>query len=359
MRWAQIASRALIVLVVFAASVPAAEWAYRRAGVQVAGAMGGFYEPFGQGSFKPRPNARAFMNWYSGSFTVNTDSTGFRVGDERSDAEAKAPVDVLVLGDSQAFGQGLAFERTIIGEFAALARADGLRVANASVGGHFLRNQVEVASWLVSEVGLKPRAVLLCLTPRATGEPEAYSAAHVEDGELWDRPPGRLMKARAWLSANSAIYLTVRNAIRNTLGDRAADSRGFFFRYSTGQEQEARTRQLAEETGKLRAVLEKAGSRLFVCYLPLAVDAEVDDLAAAANPPVTGVSGRAPLESAEAAARAVGAPFVDASPALAQRRREGKPISLPSDPHYCAETSRLVAETIYAAVDWPGVCGRR
>jgi len=336
--------------------VPVAEVGFRLAGVQTAGAMGGFYETFGQNSFKSAPNASAFMNWYSGSFHVYTDSLGFRVSEPGREAPSAAALDILVMGDSQAFGQGLEFEHTVAGQFAAIATEHGLRVGNAAVGGHFLRNQLELFMWLVREKGLRPRVVLVCLTPRSVTEPEGYSEAFVEDGQLWDVKPGRVKKVRAWLSANSAVYLTVRNALRNAEGVPARDSRGFFRMYGTGPERAAPLHDLAEVLEGFDNLAASIGASLAVAYLPLALDGEIESLAAAQSPPVAGVSGRANADASRDVSAALGTPFVDASPALEKQRRGGKAITLKSDPHYNAETSRAAAEVLYNSLDWPGLC---
>src|SRR5262245_44244479 len=113
----------LVTLLVWAASVPLAEYAFLLAGTRVAGVMDGFYLPFAEKSYRPRENAEAFMNWFSGGFHVYTDDLGLRVGSDRAASHDRGAVDILVMGDSQAFGQGLDYEQTVVGRFAALAAA--------------------------------------------------------------------------------------------------------------------------------------------------------------------------------------------------------------------------------------------
>ncbi len=350
--------RALVVLLVFLASIPGAEAAYRWAGVQVAGAMGGFYESFGERSFKSAPGASVLMNWYSGTFHVHTDGLGFRVAQPGRPSPDPASIDILLMGDSQTFGQGLEYERTVAGEFAAIAGGHELRVANAAVGGHFLRNQLELLRWLVDGPRLRPRVIAVVLTPRSVSDPDGYSEAHVEEGQLWDAPPDFAKRARAWLSGNSAVYLTVRNAVRNATGGQSREATPYLRMYDAARFEGEAGAALASVVKDFADLAESIGARLVVAYLPLELDGVIDSVAAAQVPPAAGISGGAPGRAARAAAESAGVPFLDASCVLDNRRRDEKPITLKSDAHYNAGTSREVAELMYGSLDWPALTGR-
>lgn len=90
-----------------------------------------------------------------------------------------------------AFGQGLEYNQTVIGEFAQRAAAEGVAVANTSVAGHFFKNQIELTRWLIDVKGVRPKVILLCLTPRFLGNPDAYSDAFIYNGSLFGTSPGR------------------------------------------------------------------------------------------------------------------------------------------------------------------------
>ncbi|MEK7390974.1 MAG: exodeoxyribonuclease V subunit alpha, partial [Fibrobacterota bacterium] len=82
---------------------------------------------------------------------ICTDPLGLRCGmDGRPAIAAGYQIDTLVLGDSQAFGLGVDYEQSIVGVAAVLAAEEGRVVGNAAVGGHYLRNQVELARRLTS-----------------------------------------------------------------------------------------------------------------------------------------------------------------------------------------------------------------
>lgn len=351
------AKLAWIPALVFAASVFVAEGAFRVAGTRVAATMEGFYEPFGEGGFRHRPNAASFMNWHSGPFHVYTDSTGCRVaqrvGESNGGADART-ADVLVLGDSQAFGQGLEYDRTVIGEFARSAAADGVSVANASVAGHFFKNQIELARWMIEVRGVRPKAVLLCLTPRFLGNPDAYSDAFIHNGSLFGARPGKRELVKKWFSVHSAVYVSVRDAMQR--GSKAPGAGNAVFElYAGGPANQQRIAMLEERLAELQVVTRPHGVALVLCYAPLAVENEVEALAVTAK--AQGVSSNLPFENTAALSHDLGLPLIDLRPALQQARAANEPVTLDGDPHYGPDVSRRAGGLLWSGVDWLKVVG--
>jgi hypothetical protein len=347
----------LIVGATWLASAGVAECSYRLLGVHVAATMGGFYQSFGQGNYRHRPLANTFMNWYSGSFSVHTDSLGFRVG---TDAEVPAHPpnpDVLVIGDSQAFGQGVEFEDSVFGGFAREAQTLGITVANAAVGGHFLRDQIELVRSLATERGLHPQLLIVCVTPRSLANFAAGSHVFVrDDGALFDQPPGLLQLGRKWLSTHSSAYVVLRNAIRGRdSGDSAAELLGLY----QGARSQERINGLSNNLADLKRVTESFGARLVLVYLPLAADFRVDDLARRLARPADQVSAREPYLVADAVARAQGIPLLDLTPPLRAALERGESLSLRGDPHYNQAVSRSCARYLVTALDWRALTNRK
>lgn len=349
--WTRVLRLAWIPLVVWTLSILAAEAAFRLAGTRVIAAMGGFYESFADGTYKHRPSAAAYHDWASGTFWAYTDSSGFRVGDSDRQRAELSP-DILVLGDSQAFGQGVEFEQSMIGVFASKANVAGLTVANAAVGGHSVRDQLEVSRWLASAQNCRPRVLLYCLSPRALAYPESISKAIVIDGGLWDAPPTWKDHLRRWLSSNSAVFVVgrdaarnVRNAIRPRKGPSAAAD--ILTLYEQGAAQTIRARQLASSFEELMRTFGEPGPRLVFAYLPLAIEPKITEMAAAAN---FSASSGAALETTAKLAEILRVPVVDVSPALEQVRTNGGSVTLKGDNHYGPEASRLVGERLWDEV---------
>ncbi len=346
---------AWVVPVTLALSVLAAEGVFRLLGTRVASTMEGFYEPFGDGSFKHKPGARAFMNWSSGSFFVQIDALGMRVGhaDAGAAARAERDPDILVLGNSCAFGQGLDDAQAPIGVFAAHAAKAGLRVSNASIIGHFPKNQEELLAWLIQDQGLRPKLVLVTPTPHYLGYVDHYFKSHVHNGALFAGPPGKKELTKKWLLAHSAVYVTLRDAFKQGDDKEANDVTFMLFDPAHAAAREA---QFADSLRRLQAILQPrsddaANVQLAVAYFPLAVEKEIPDLARAMN--YSGrVSAQVPRDIARNAARSVGVPFIDLAPAIDECLAAHEPLTLVGDPHYGPELSLRLAERLWRALDW-------
>src|ERR1043166_4953566 len=136
-------TRAVLVLIlIWLASVPAAEIFFRVVGDRPSDDLSGLYSPFVDGSYKLGPRVETHAFWSAGKFSVYTDELGLRCDrDLRLATHPGDRPDAIILGDSQGFGNGVNFEESVAGVVANLAASEGLRLANASVGGHGTRNQ--------------------------------------------------------------------------------------------------------------------------------------------------------------------------------------------------------------------------
>ena len=171
----------LIVIGVWGGSVIPAEIIFRLTGRQPADTILGYYEQFGDKGFKIKPFAQTRFNWWSGPFTVRTDALGLRIPDEADPADYDRRPDErlwLVLGDSQAFGNGVPYEKSVVGGMVGRAREEGVYIRNLAVGGYALENQFDLMQWYLDKTGHTPERILLFLTPRVIGDPEAARAHH-------------------------------------------------------------------------------------------------------------------------------------------------------------------------------------
>jgi hypothetical protein len=119
--------------------------------------------------------------------------------------------------------------------------------------------------------------------------------------------------------------------------------------YDTGPQREARIESLNASMATLAAACREVGARIVLCYLPLAFDASIDEVAKTMN---AQAASSAPADTVRSLGAAAGLPVVDVTPALADVRRRGERVTLVGDAHYGAATSRAVAEALWDAVDW-------
>ena len=94
---------------------------------------------------------------------------------------------------------------------------------------------------------------------------------------------------------------------------------------------------------------------LAFCYLPLAAEHRIDELAAAAH---TSAEAAVPRRIAARLAADAHAPFVDLAPVIAQLQGAKEPITLDGDAHYNARTSEAVGRALWEGTDWGRAAGR-
>lgn len=344
-----------IVAAVAVVSLPVADVIYRLAGARPSANLSGLFIEIGEGGYRQRSNISTSADWYSGPFTVLTDDLGLRRG--RDAASATKPgdtVDLLVIGDSQGFGHCLDYEVSVVGALRGLAAPHGVKVANSSVGGHYLRNQLELARWLHEDQRVAVRRVAVMLTPYLIATPHAYNRVRVsQSGDLFESEPTFVSQLALWAKTHTTIFGRVRNAVNNVRGIKPDNSAllGFF---ATDSRHEQHAQGLREVVAEMVAWTDSIDAKLILVYTPLAVEldfAGVAQVAAGADVPV---DKDAPFRLAEAVAEEYGLPLIDLRPALSQRLAAGKPLTCRGDPHYDAETSVESANLIWEAM-WPGL----
>lgn len=325
-------------------SIFVAEGAFRVLGDQASPEMKGLYMPFGDGAYKLLPNARTGANWASGSFTVTTDDLGMRCDSAHILAcHGGETIDALVIGDSQGFGNGVNFASTIAGGAAEAAHASGLRIANASVGGHLAKNQFELIQWLEHEQGLKVANYILLLTPSMTVSCDGYTRAIVgEDGRIYDKPKSQRERSLIFLKSNSVAYPRVRNAIRNLgIGIQASSSAKFIFRvYGYGLNEQKVQKELKDYLARFDEFARRNGARVWLVYVPLTVEVEFDSVLQAAKSQGISLDRDLPFRTCATVAGELGLPLRSLRPVLEGVRADVGELHLKGDYHYNADASK-------------------
>jgi hypothetical protein len=108
------------------ASFPVAEFVFRLIGDEPSFDLRGLFAPFASGNYKLAPEVQTSARFASGPLSVYTDAFGLRCDKaKRFAADPQKPIDILFVGDSQGFGNGVNFEDTIGGSMARLAAEQG------------------------------------------------------------------------------------------------------------------------------------------------------------------------------------------------------------------------------------------
>ncbi len=339
---------ALIPVVAWLASIGAAEGAFRALGQRTSSDLAGLYQQFGEGGYKHRPLVRTDANAVYGKFAVFTNDLGLRCSSAEAAVSSRAqPLDVLLVGDSQGFGNGLQYEASLAGQLDAAGARNRITIRNASVGGHYLDNQFEIVRWLYDVQGIHPRAILILMTPYMVATAGAMNHAVVEaDGRLYSGHVSGYRSITRWLKMHTVVYAELRDALKGLMPSEVPFAVQFYAR-STEPRDSARLRS---SLSSLAAWARERRVQLAVVYTPLAAELDFAGIEAVAREDSVPVDRDLPQRVTRTVAGELRIPFYDLRPTLAAEQRAGRALSLYKDPHYNAATSRAAAESIWSAL---------
>jgi hypothetical protein len=328
----------IVVTVVWTLSVGTAELTFRILGDHPSADMKGLYASFGDGSYKLASRVDTSANWASGRFSVHTDGLGLRCDLARNLAtKADDELDVLFVGDSQGFGNGVNYEDTIAGTVATAAAQIDWRIANTSVGGHFAQNQLELARWLRDQQRVKVANYVLLLTPGMATNCDSYNRAVVgEDGRLYDKPKNSLDLATIFLKRNSVSYSRLRDALRNGgIGDVPTAEAPWIFRiFGAGIDEKNARESLRGFLMQFQQFATLQGAKLVVVYVPLTVEIEFDAVAQAAATRGVALDRDFPLRICSSVTAELNLPLLSLRQELEKLHERNRALHLKGDYHY-------------------------
>lgn len=339
------------------ASIPAAELVFRLVGDEPSPDMRGLFVPFADGNYRLGPFVETHAFFAQGRVDVYADGMGLRCDKARRFAAKPGDaIDVLLMGDSQGFGNGVNFEETIAGTLAGIEAQRGYRVSNASVGGHNLASQYELARWLVEEQGLRVANFVLLLTPRMINAGSELNRATVgEDGRLYGDTVGLGPQLNLWTKTHLVTYSRVRDAVRNS-GIGVDPTRGsplVFKFYQIGKHSEAIRDELLAGVEKLQAFADKNGAAIHLVYVPLTVESDFGPVRQAAAKSGLDLDPDIPLRIASSVAERLHVPLYNLKPVLEKIRAEGHPLNVTGDFHYSPILSQACGSSLAASLNLP------
>jgi hypothetical protein len=342
------------------ASLPVAELAFRLLGDEPSADLRGLYTQFAGRNYKLASDVRTGARFASGFLSVFTDAYGLRAdGAGRFAAKRDKPIDFLIVGDSQGFGNGVNFEDSIAGSMAALAAERGYRVSNSSVGGHSLASQLQVAKWLVEEQKLRVEHFVVLLTPAMIHSPDTLNQAIVGgDGRLYGDST-ITARLRRWAKSNLVIYSRLRDAVRNVgIGaDPTADATTVFSFYDPFSDQIMLQERLLRTVKAFNDFAMRHGAVVHAVYIPLTIEAtfrSVSQTAAKQNVPL---DPEVSFRLAATVASRLGIPLHDMRSVLREVHSSGQVLVVKGDFHYSPALSRACGATLWADLNFPNRAG--
>lgn len=331
-----------------------AELAFRAYGDRPTFDLHGMYAPFEDGMYRLATNVNTAANWSSGRLTVHTDSLGLRCDQDRRFAtNPNDTIDVLLLGDSQGFGNGVSFEESLAGSLAISARTEGFRVANASVGGHSAATQLLLAQRLREHEGVKASHYVLLVTPAMGQSGGHLSRARVGmDGRLYGETTGRVALARTWAKTNLVIYARIRDALQNSgIGAEPSKEAPFVFKfYEAGPAEENLRRSFSDYLARIKQFAIQNGAQVHLVYVPLTLEMDFASIKAAAAARGMTIDSNVPLRVCESVASQHDMGFHSLKPVLQALHDQAKPLHLKGDFHYDRELSVACGRNLWNAL---------
>ncbi len=345
------------------ASIPAVEVVFRLAGDRPSRDLEGLYVPFGRGGYRLGANVNTTAEFLSGRMRVVTDALGLRAGTAPGTRLLPGDtVDMLLLGDSQGFGNLLSYEESLAGRIAADGANAGVRVVNASVGGHYLENQVEIASWLRRNQGVHFRQVLVLWTPLMIETAGQYNTATVTpDGRLSAGATGIGWRIRYWLKTSTVSYIRLRAAysrLNSMIAELSTNGRAppaedpvAIQLYDPQRTANGRLERLQSSVQRMVSWADSNSTTLFFVYIPLALELDFTAMQGFAKLRGVAVADSVPLTQLRLAADAGRVPVASCRSSLKRVRQDRKPLTMGNDPHYSSFASAACAIDIWRAVE--------
>lgn len=333
------------------ASIPVAEAFFRLIGDEPSFDLQGLYVPFAGDNYKLGSRVDTGASLAVGRVSVHTDDLGLRCDQAREFGLKKgSEVDFLIIGDSQGFGNGLNFEDTVAGSFAVIAAKYGVRVANASVGGHSLASQLEVVRWLVEQDEVVVRNYVILFTPALVENSDRLNHVTVgRDGRLYGSLPTFQTKGLLWIKTRTVTYSRVRDAVRNAgIGAEPAKGSPTVFQfYRQGEVGDSTIARLSDALSAFREFAAKHGSAVHAIYIPLTVEAEFDSIRQAAAEHGLTVDPDLPLTRSKTVMERLGIPLHNLKPVARQVHRDGQILTVKADFHYSAVLSKACGAALW------------
>jgi hypothetical protein len=315
--------------------------------------LNGGYQEAGGLSYVLKKNVSKKVVWPTMSFTVHTSDLGYR-------AEKPGPQNIgekpyyVVLGASDAFGNGLDYNETFVGVFAQKMQAHNIQVVNLAVAGHHLMEQEDLFKRFMASAPKPPEAVLVVFNPNLIGGfDDNHTNVVIKNGELFDKETWKVALVRKILSNTSTVYCFFRDAIRkvqkNFIGREDFALSFYIERFSSQHpiRRPERTAAFVRELKGLNDLIRKVNATPICIYCPPAGGFLLNDLAkqGKVDPSLFDTQFFVDIVANECQAEQV--KFVNLEPPVQKLYDKGQKLNFDGDGHYNGPTSKVVGEYLY------------
>jgi hypothetical protein len=325
--------RLLFVLATVLVCMAMLEVGLRVAGRPPSNMTEGLFEQHGT-AYRLRKNLTKISRTPSFTTTVHTNSFGLRDKVPGPRKLGPAPY-VAWVGDSLTFGNGVDYEQSFVGVFGTFAERQHIEVINLAVGGYHLSESEGLLGEFLDSAPTPPSTVVFVFSPQGISTfEERYSDVFVKDGYIFEKDRWFVPYVVVSLGNGSAAYCFFRDALRRVQARLLPSSGAASVQPLTGIEQRVR----------------RAGAKLVYVYMPTSVDLHSPELLASKGLPASDYDFNLFRDLLRRHSARTSTQFVDLSAMLQAEYGKGKPLSFLQDPHYNAETNRLIGKALYSAL---------
>jgi hypothetical protein len=347
--------RLLFVLATVLVCLAMLEVGLRVAGRPPSNMTEGLFEQHGT-AYRLRKNLTKVSRTPSFTTTVHTNSFGLRDKVPGPRKLGMAPY-VAWVGDSLTFGNGVDYEQSFVGVFGTFAERQHIEVINLAVGGYHLSESEGLLGEFLDSAPTPPSTVVFVFSPQGISTfEERYSDVFVKDGYIFQKDRWFVPYVVVSLGNGSAAYCFFRDALRRVQARLVPSSGAASVQplklYST-RGPWAATDLPARFEAKLTGIeqrVRRAGAKLVYVYMPTSVDLHSPELLASEGLPASDYDFNLYRDLLRRHSARTSTRFVDLSAMLQAEYGKGKPLSFLQDPHYNAETNRLIGKALYSAL---------
>lgn len=294
--------------------------------------------------------------WPSMSFTVHTSDLGFRAQQPGPQPIGEKPY-YAILGASDAFGNGLDYEKTFVGIFAEKMKRHNIDVIDMAVAGHHLLEQSALFKQFASSAPQPPKAVLIIFNPLFIGGyDDIHTNVTVRRGDLFEEENWRIALLRKTLSNTSATYCFFRDGIRKTqqkfLGREDFALSFYVDRFSSKhrirnpEKAEDFLRQLKDLDQFIRSL----NATPICVYCPPSGVFLLNDLATKGKLDPALIDTEFFVDLVRKHCKALGTEFVNLEAPVQERYNRGEKLNFDADGHFNGPTSQIVGDYLYAVI---------
>jgi hypothetical protein len=314
----------------------------------------------GRSGYRLKKNFSQTIHWPAGSFIVTTDEMGFRF-------KTNGPRNLVdrnyyvALGASEVFGDGLDYEKSLMGVLGEKLEDDGIQLVNMAVGGHHLDMQIDTFNEFAATAQALPEKVLICLNPKFIMEYDDRSTnVVVRWGYLFGERGWKMALTKKVVENNLKTYCFFRDGIRN-IQVHYFLQKDFDLEYYYDIYSKTNSIRSPDRTKDFLAHLETLEDRLRereitpVCvYCPTVGGFYLNKLRSEGE--LAGIDFDTEFfpELVKAHCEAAGIQFINLESLLQESFDAGKTLNLKLDGHFNAATSRIIGDFLYSSLK-PGL----